>query len=334
MGSEYEAREEDFGGKTMYVLEDRARGCRVCVLPSVGNNCIGFQVMGQSGPVEVLHAPENPEMLWGRPSGYGIPILFPWPNRVEAGRFVFDGKVFQLDLPGDRPHVLHGFVLNRPWTVVGCGADDEGAWVESLFQSTNFPEVGWQFPFPFEVRAIHRVVDGVLVLTVEGTNVGSDDMPAGLGIHPYFALPLVPEGSREDCIVQVPAETYWPLREDCIPTGDVLPVAGRFDLREETRLADRVYDHVWSGVVRSGGWSRSLYTDPTAGLRVTMAADAVFRELVLYAPEDRPVLCLEPYTCVTNALNLEVQGIDAGLVRLKPGEMLRGTMRVEVNPES
>jgi aldose 1-epimerase len=71
-----------------------------------------------------------------------------------------------------------------------------------------------------------------------------------------------------------------------------------------------------------------VYRDPAAGLSIAMEADGVFRELVLYAPEQRPVICFEPYTCTTDAVNLEERGIDSGLNRLSPGETLKGTMRI------
>jgi hypothetical protein len=32
------------------------------------------------------------------------------------------------------------------------------------------------------------------------------------------------------------------------------------------------------------------------------------------------VVSIEPYTCATDALNLQARGIDAGLLRLAPGE--------------
>jgi aldose 1-epimerase len=31
------------------------------------------------------------------------------------------------------------------------------------------------------------------------------------------------------------------------------------------------------------------------------------------------VLCIEPYTCATDALNLQARGVDAGLLTLPPG---------------
>ena len=227
--------------------------------------------------------------------------------------------------------MLHGFVMGRPWAVEGAGASEgEGAWVRSRFRAADFPEVMRQFPFPFEVAGTYRLRNGALALEVEAVNSGVGDMPAGLGMHPYFPLPLTAGGDRGRCTAQVPAEAYWPLREDNIPTGEVMPVSGKYDLRQPASLKGRYYDDVWSGVRLTRGWSRCVYADPGAGVKVAMEADAAFRELVLYAPKQRPVLCFEPYTCTTNAANLQARGIDAGLVRLKPGGRMRGTMRIHV----
>ena len=154
-------------------------------------------------------------------------------------------------------------------------------------------------------------------------------MPAGLGLHPYFPLPLTEDGDRDVCTVTMPASTYWPLRDDPIPTGQILPVEGTdYDVRNVTPLKDRFYDNVWGGVELTDGWSRSEYVDPTVGVMIAMEADAIFRELVLYAPDSRPIVCFEPYTCTTNAFNLDAKGVDAGTIRLKPGESLKGVMKI------
>ena len=329
-GEVYSVQQEDFKGHTVYVLSDGDRGQTALVLPSVGNNCISYHIQKDGESVELIYTPPDPQTLQGRPSGYGIPILYPWPNRIDEGKFSFDGRDFQLEVPAPGEHASHGYVHGRPWSVVDSGASGEdGAWVRSRFRSADFSEIGQYFPFPFEADVIYRLKDGALSLIFEGRNVGEADMPVGLGIHPYFPLPLAENGSRDACTVQMPADKYWPLRDDPIPTGEILPVADTsFDVRQVTPLKGLFFDNVWTGVTLTDGWSRCEYVDPDAGVRVVMEADAIFRELVLYAPEQRPVVCFEPYTCTTNAVNLAPKGIDAGLIWLAPGETLRGTMRI------
>lgn len=320
----YRVQQADFRGEMLYVLRDLEAEREARILPSVGNNCIAYTM----GDVDLIYSPPDPQTLQGRASGYGIPILFPWPNRIDEGKFSFDGNAYQLATPAPGDHASHGFVHERPWQVIDFGAS-EGAWMTSRFLSADFPEIGDHFPFPFEARVTYRLKDGVLYHEFEGVNVGDADMPVGLGIHPYFPLPLTKDGARDACTVRMPAATYWPLRGDPIPTGEVLPVDGTaYDVRKATPLKDRFYDDVWSCVQLTHGWSRCEYVDPTAEVRIAMEADDAFRELVLYAPDSRPIVCFEPYTCATNAFNLQNQGIDAGLIRLKPGEKLTGVMRI------
>ena len=326
--AQYDIQREDFHGHALYVLRDLEAGQEARILPSVGNNCISYKIPKGDDLLELIYPPPDPDTLKGRASGYGIPILFPWPNRIDSGKFSFDGVEYQLETPAPGEHASHGYVHERPWRVVETGTS-EGAWVTSVFTSADFPEIGAHFPFPFEARVTYRLKDGVLSLEFEGTNVGDSDMPVGLGIHPYFPLPLTEKGNRDTCTVRMPASTYWPLRDDPIPTGEILSVDGTvFDVRENTPLKGRYYDNVWSGVSLTHGWSRCEYTDPTEGITIAMEANDAFRELVLYAPDTRPIVCFEPYTCVTNAFNLQNQGIDSGLIRLQPGEKLTGIMKI------
>ena len=51
-----------------------------------------------------------------------------------------------------------------------------------------------------------------------------------------------------------------------------------------------------------------------------LAAGSDFRELVLFTPGHRQAMCLEPYTCATDAINLHQRGVDAGWRVLPSGE--------------
>ncbi len=327
--SRYVVKEQDFKGSPVVVLKDNKTRQTAMVLPSVGNNCISYRVEIGDKEIELLFAAPDAESLQGRPSGYGIPILFPWPNRIEYGKFTFEGKDIQLKTPAEGAHLLHGYVLSRPWKVVGYGSSEaEGAWVTCRFTSGDFEEISAEWPFPFEVEGTYRLKDGGLALEVSGRNVGDANMPAGLGYHPYFPLPLLPTGDRRTCTIQLPCDSYWPLRVDSIPKGEVVAVSGDYDLKTKTPIGDRYYDDVWAGVrFDEDGWSRCHFEDPDAGVQVIVEADPAFREWVFFAPDSRPVVCFEPYTCTTDAVNLQACGIDAGLSVLKLGESLSGTMR-------
>ena len=82
--------------------------------------------------------------------------------------------------------------------------------------------------------------------------------------------------------------------------------------------------------IRDSGWCDCEYEDPSAGTRIRIEADSTFREWVTYAPSDKPVVCFEPYTCTTDAVNLDTREIDGGLVSLAPGESLVGSVRISL----
>jgi aldose 1-epimerase len=41
--------------------------------------------------------------------------------------------------------------------------------------------------------------------------------------------------------------------------------------------------------------------------------------LVVFTPPHRQAFCVEPYTCTTDAVNLQQRGVDAGWLTLPPG---------------
>jgi aldose 1-epimerase len=59
---------------------------------------------------------------------------------------------------------------------------------------------------------------------------------------------------------------------------------------------------------------------------LTVAPD--FRELVAFTPPHRQAVCLEPYTCTTDAINLQQAGIDAGWRVLAPGASWSGDVEL------
>jgi aldose 1-epimerase len=52
---------------------------------------------------------------------------------------------------------------------------------------------------------------------------------------------------------------------------------------------------------------------------------------VAFTPPHRQGLCLEPYTCTTDAVNLQQRGVDAGWLVLPPGATWSGVVEMVVN---
>ena len=70
--------------------------------------------------------------------------------------------------------------------------------------------------------------------------------------------------------------------------------------------------------------------DENLGAEFRLSFDDQFRELVVYTPPGPGgIISLEPYTQTTDAINLQTQGIDAGLRVLRHGQSETLTITME-----
>ncbi len=65
-------------------------------------------------------------------------------------------------------------------------------------------------------------------------------------------------------------------------------------------------------------------------MTLSVSCSPAFRELVVFVPPHRQAFCIEPYTCTTDAINLQQQGLDAGLLVLPPGEKWSAVVELSV----
>ena len=278
------------------------------IAPALGNNCFSFRT----------NAPVLEEVSFAdflrKPTSYGIPVLFPFPNRIRDGRFTFDGEAFTVDPP------RHGFVRDKPWRVVSHGAtDDAGAWHTSSFDAADYPEhILRQFPFPFRVEMTYRLKDGRLTIETVARNTGQRSMPAGFGIHPYFRKP-------DEGVLTVPAEARWEL-SDSLATGRIVPVEGDYDLRGGKSFDGMALDDIFTRVgADADGSARCMIVDEEGGTEtvVEFSPEKLPHVVVYTPPAPRRAVCVEPNSCPTDAFNLRSKGIESGVIVLSPGEEVR-----------
>lgn len=288
-------------------------GARAEIAPGLGNNCFAFQA-----GAHVLE-PIPFEEFRKKPTSYGIPILFPFPNRIRDGRFSFRGTEYAVEPP------RHGFVRDKPWRVERHGASDaEGAWLTSSFDAASYPdEILRQFPFPFRLEVTYRLRGDCLEMLTVARNTGEREMPVGFGIHPYFRRP-------ERGAVTVPARKRWEL-SDSLPTGKLLDVSGPFDLRRAADLEGLKLDDIYTEVeADADGVARCVVEDGGDGSQTVVEFDASeFPHVVVYTPPaPRRAVCVEPNTCPTDAFNLQERGVESNVIALGAGRSVNFSVRI------
>jgi len=193
--------------------------------------------------------------------------------------------------------------------------------VHAELDSSLSAELGRLWPYRFVFEIDYEVGNGLRV-RAKVRNNGDEPMPFGFGAHPYFHAPLGAVGRRGDLTVQVPpAKSEWPLDGKMIPTGSPVPLTGRFDLRNPLKLDDESYDDAFHlDAARDPATPCARLVNGANQTAVEVRAEADFGEFVVYAPPDREVVALEPYTCAPDAFNLTARGVECGLRVIKPGE--------------
>lgn len=294
---------------------DSASTARISV--ERGFNCFSFVADVDGRSVDVIDSQPGFENGDGRESGNGIPLLFPFPNRIRAGKYSWAGRDYLLPegLVGcNNGNAIHGFCLDRPWRVIDSGSDFA---VGEFRLSQDAPDRRELWPADFVIRCRYEVTGSSLRSRFEIINPDTVALPWGLGTHAYFKLPLSAESRADQCLLVAPPTTQYELIE-CLPTGQRSSLPGDFELNEGVRFGSRKLDDVFGGV--PADLVECTMMDEPAGLQVVQRNPGSFRELVIYTPPNRDAVCFEPYTCITDAVNLEQQGVETGWRTLGPGE--------------
>jgi aldose 1-epimerase len=240
---------------------------------------------------------------------FGIPLLYPWANRLGGWSYEVAGRTVALDRGSPLLHgeehclPIHGAVAaGSDWQVTGTGSGTGAAWLEAELDWGAHPDLRAVFPFAHRV-ALHMGLEGE-TLRVETTvhATGDDPVPVSFGFHPFLAPPGAP---REAWQVELPALTHLALDARGLPDG-----AREARAAERFALGDRTYDDLFAV---AGGAPRFAVSDGVR--RIAVEFDAGFPYAQVFAPPDQAVICFEPMTAPVDALRTH-----DGLRCVAPGE--------------
>lgn len=307
-------------------LHDPASGTRAEFLLGLGLNWFSFMANSGGRSIDVLYAPPGFESGTLRPSSGGIPILFPFPGRLRGTRFDWEGRSYEIPAGDGRGNAIHGFVHSRPWRLLDI---TENRLTAAFHAWRDAPTLRDQWPADFRITVTYELTPTVLRATIQVENPGPTPLPCGLGMHPYFRLPLGGPSAAE-CLVRLPVASRWEL-VDMLPTGRKLPLNDPQAWQAGQPFGKLALDDVFGDLVFQEGLATASLHDPHGGRTVTCRFDVTFRECVVYTPPHREAICIEPYTCVPGAAELSSRGIDAGLRIVPPGERFTARFQIEVS---
>jgi len=249
----------------------------------------------------------------------GIPLLYPWANRLSAFGYDAGGRTVRIPHDPERIQLeshglpIHGVIGGRQaWELTRAPAREGDPLSARLRWDDSVPELFELFPFRHELVYDAHCARGRLTIDLTVHATGADAVPMAFGFHPYIALPGAP---RERWQVELPAMRRLALDDHQIPTGiDREFGARRFEL---SRLEfDDAFDRVSEP---------ARFAVECGGRRVEVEFLHGFPCAQVFAPIAATCICFEPMAAPPNALR---SGI--GLRLLEPGASARASFSLRV----
>jgi aldose 1-epimerase len=291
-------------------LRDPSSSLTATFVPSAG--MIGTSL--SDGGIELLGQRRGLQAYLSTGKTMGIPILYPWANRLSANGYAVDGAVVTLTsgtggVRTDEHGVpIHGVLAAYPGWQLTAKSDHRLA---AELDYGSVPPLLASFPFPHLLALNVTLTDRTLRIETTVTPTTAATVPLCFGFHPYLQIPGVPRAQWQ---IETPAMEHLPVDAWGIPTGTSEPhAAGTEPLGG--KVIDEGFDEVPPGAVFavSGGERR-----------IEVHFEQGYPAAQIFAPASDDVICFEPMCAPTNALR-------SGVYRLaRPGQPATAVFSIKV----
>ena len=264
------------GKKTdLYILKNR-KGYEVAVT-NYGGAIVAMMVPDKDGKVaNVIQGHDNIQEVINSPEPFLSTLIGRYGNRIAKGQFTLNGKEYQLAI-NNGPNALHGGPTGfhaRVWD-----AKQMGPRSLALTYTSSYGEEG----FTGECRiAVEYTFTDLNELVIEYMATTNKKTIINLTHHAFFSLTGIanPTPTIENQLCEINADFFLPIDDTCIPTGEILKVAGTpFDFRTAKAIGQDIdadneqikngngYDHCFVLNKREEGELSfaARLTEPTSG---------------------------------------------------------------------
>jgi galactose mutarotase-like enzyme len=327
----------------------------VSVLPGRGMELLQIKAnFPGKGEIDVLASPDEAtakQMLDEKDTDFGdlgyrlgSAFLVPYPNRIR-GKLSADGKTLTTEWqghtitlpannigknPGAERHAMHGLILKAKAENLKVTDVAGGQQLTGVIHAGDF---GGHWPSKTDLNFTIELRADAVDATVVAQNVGKEATPISIGWHPYFNLP---SGDRTQVRIHIPGSQLAEVDnyDNVFPTGKLTPVTGtQYDLQaaDGVPLAKNFYDDNWSKL----DWKNNAVTvkviDPAAKYGVAIEGlSPQIKTIQMYAPPTQKFVAIEHQFNFADPFGKEWNGMDTGMITLKPGQSTRWHVRLKV----
>ena len=304
--------EEKFGNQKLIKLLNSSTKEYVSILPETGGMLLSMGLLFNNELVSVLETYQTEdELIKTLGNSFRGSHLHPFPNRIDAGKYSFEGNDYQLfvNFPQEN-NAIHGLVFEKKFNV--AKTEENENYAELVLEYSPVPEKnGYPFDYNLVVTFILEDKKGLTIKT-QVTNTSNETIPVGNGWHPYFTL----KSKVDDLTFEFPSVALYEVNERLLPTGNK---ENYTKYNKAIRINDDNFDNCF-GLSDEEGIAKITIFDPVLAGGVEIWQETGKRKynyLQIYTPDHRSSIAIEPMTCIPNALNNKV-----GLISLNPNQTI------------
>ena len=231
------------------------------------------------------------------------PIVFPICGRLYESKYTYRGKEYDMN--------IHGFLRHSVLTVT------EHTDTEICFKLTEREETKKKYPFDFELKVWFILEGDKITNRFEIKNTGKDVLPATIGGHPGFNVPL-DKGNFDDY--------YLEFENECSP--DKFIFSERYLLKGKVgyplekgkiiRLCHSFFDDDATFLSRADS-TVTLKSDKTERFVKVIYPDMPYLGIWHKPMSEAPYVCIEPWCGLPgNDGVIEDMELRADMFRIQP----------------
>lgn len=227
---------------------------------------------------------------------YASSILFPFANRIADGSYVYENKIYQLEInQKEENNALHGLIYNKTFELIDQKTTPQKAEVLLRYEELLHSE---GFPFTYIIDLIYVLTKDSLELNVTVKNTDTKTFPFTIGWHPYFISHDLSKSA-----VHIKSHQKYVFDERNITQG-----MNVIAMDEPFLIEDKTLDDCFA--IDS---NEIVFETPQYSFALKSSEKNSF--LQLYTPPHPNAIAIEPTTGISDSFNNGV-----GLKTLKPND--------------
>jgi len=244
-------------------------------------NGLIIKIMNHGGTIMSLETPDRDGKLadivlghdtaeeYGPRTPYFGSVIGRYANRIKNGRFVLNGKPYQLFL-NNGPNSLHGGQRGFDKVVWNAEPQPETNAVKMTYLSKDGEE---NYPGNLHVTLTYTLTDNNEI-KIDYTAKTDKATPINLTNHTYFNLAGHDAGYIGAHILMINANYFLPTDKTAIPCGELKPVAGTpFDFTSPVPVGERI-DADDEQLNQAGGYDHTFCLNKNSESELSLAARA------------------------------------------------------------